>query len=495
MNRKSNNNFLKNTLQLILGSMAAQAINLLTIPIVTRLYSPDSYGVLTLFLSVCMLITEISCLRLQTAVLLPPKNKDAYNVFILCVFFVFIFSFSVFFISLVLKTTSFHLPESYKSLRPYFNLMAVYVFLAGTYKALIFINVRKNQFSIQALSRFSDVGGSKLFSICYGLFLVDNPVGLIGGLIFGNIISCWLLLKNLFKEFLYYLSSVDIRSLIGIFKRYNSFAIYSVTALMEAFSREIAPLLLGIYFSPIIVGFVGLTKRVVQQPLGVFGEAISRSFFQKIAEKHRNNERYDIYVFDLFKMNLIISFIPVLLLSAIAPDIFNSFFGPEWRTAGLYLSMLSLSYYSGFLYRPFSIIFDVMEKQRLRFILNFLRFTLNIAAICCGAYIFNSPVYAILFYSAVNTTITFGTMFYLMKLSGVSLSSIFSVIGNQILIGTLLLFFVLYIKFYSFNLSPLSLLAIVGLIIVGYLIFLLIRDPELKKRIIFITKNVKSKYV
>ncbi len=126
------NSFTANTLRLVFGNAGAQAINLLTIPIITRLYAPDSYGVLTLFLSVSSITIAISCLRLETVILLPEKKEDAVNVFLLCIIFVFLFTFLVAGIALVVNCTEIRRPESYKVLKLYFYLMAGYIFFAGS---------------------------------------------------------------------------------------------------------------------------------------------------------------------------------------------------------------------------------------------------------------------------------------------------------------------------------------------------------------------------
>ena len=479
MTTPNKNEFITNTLRLIFGNVGAQIINLLTIPIITRLYGPDSYGVLTLFLSVSSILVAISCLRLETAILLPEKTEDAFSLFFLCLFFVFLFTFFVGGLSAIINCTTLQLPESYNALTPYLYLVAGYIFLAGSYKAFSFIAVRQNYFTIQAVATVSNAGSNKLFSILYNVFFMDSPVGLIGGLIIGMFISCWMIIQYSLKELSYFIVLINLKSVKKNFVRYKSFVIYSGTAFLESFSVELLPLMLGFLFSPAIVGFVGLTRRLMQQPLGVIGNAISRSFFQKITEKHRSGNKYNTYVFDLFKHILIVTFIPVLLFSVISPEIFEVIFGVKWRTAGVYFSILIIPFLTGFLYRPFSIIFDVQEKQRFRFFFNILKISFNFTAIYCGSFLLNSPVYALVFYSVTNTFITFIIMFLLMKMSGVTYSSLFTVIIKQIFIGIFLIFPILYLKFYIFS-NNMVMFSIIGITITGYLFYIFMNEPKLK---------------
>ena len=78
-----------------LGNAGAQVINLITIPVITRLYPPESYGVLGLFLSFSAFLIAVSCLRFEFVILLPEKDNDAGGALLLCIFFVFIFSITI----------------------------------------------------------------------------------------------------------------------------------------------------------------------------------------------------------------------------------------------------------------------------------------------------------------------------------------------------------------------------------------------------------------
>jgi len=480
-----------NTLRLIFGNAGAQVINLLTIPIITRLYSPESYGLFVLFLSMATLIVPVSTLRFHSAILLPKKSEDATSILFICIFSAFIFAGMTGVIATILQITSLKLPGSFSGIEPYLWLMALYIFMAGSYRALNFMAVRVNDFSIQALSRVSNSFISKLFAVLYGIFFLSNPIGLIYGVIAGHTIACWLTVKKSLTKNQLNIKSVNIKVLKKNLINYKTFAIYSGSAFFDSLTKVIAPLLLSIYFGPAIIGYLGLTMRVFQQPLGVLGDSISRSFYQKITEAHRAGKNYDNYIFELFKYLLIITFIPVLLFSIISPEIFKLIFGAKWHIAGVYFSVLSISFLSNFLYRPFSIIFDVQEKQRLRFLLSFLRAAVSIVAICAGAYVFRSPLYTLICYSAANTIITFGIIFLLMHMSGVAYISLFSIVIKEILIGALLMTPVLYIKFYT-SVNAMILLIAVILCIIFYVFYVFYNEPKLKMKLQLFIEGIKK---
>ncbi len=348
MKSDKKNSFIKNTLNLIAGNTCAQIINLLTIPIIARLYGPENYGVLTLFLAIASIIIEGSSLRMEATILLPPKQKDAISLFHLSILFVILFSTLVTGIYIIFDSPLYYFPTSYLVLEPYLLVLALYVFLTGINRALSFIMVREDDFSALSISKVGNTFGNKLFTILFYIIVTNNPVGLIGGLIVGSFTATCIFFKRVYKNKLMGISHIDLSNIKKNFVRYKSYAIYSGTAILESFSREILPLLLGVFFNPIVVGFSGLANRVATQPLNVFGDAISKSFFQKISVDHQENNDYSAYSFELFKTIFSITIIPLALFVTISPEVFGVVFGEKWKTAGIYFSVMSFSFLSSF---------------------------------------------------------------------------------------------------------------------------------------------------
>ena len=65
------------------GTTIAQAIPIAISPILTRMYSPESFGVLAIFISVATVISVIANLRYQLAIVQPKKDEDAAAIVIL----------------------------------------------------------------------------------------------------------------------------------------------------------------------------------------------------------------------------------------------------------------------------------------------------------------------------------------------------------------------------------------------------------------------------
>ena len=71
--------YIRNTLTLVSGNTVAQFIPLLAEPILTRLFPPEDFGLLALFISISSLFSIIATGRYELAIMLPSKERDAMN--------------------------------------------------------------------------------------------------------------------------------------------------------------------------------------------------------------------------------------------------------------------------------------------------------------------------------------------------------------------------------------------------------------------------------
>lgn len=66
------------------GTAGAQILLLLAAPLLTRLYTPEDYGLLAVHGSLLAIIGVVASLRYELAIPLPEENQEAANVVVLC---------------------------------------------------------------------------------------------------------------------------------------------------------------------------------------------------------------------------------------------------------------------------------------------------------------------------------------------------------------------------------------------------------------------------
>jgi len=82
-NLKTKSEFTRNVLTLMTGTVVAQAIPIAISPILTRIYSPEEFGLFALFFAILSILSVLANGRYENAVMLPKKDSDAINIFAL----------------------------------------------------------------------------------------------------------------------------------------------------------------------------------------------------------------------------------------------------------------------------------------------------------------------------------------------------------------------------------------------------------------------------
>lgn len=70
-NKKLNTTFRGNVLRLVSGTGVAQIIGILSMPILSRLYTSESFGLVALFISLTSILGIIACMHYELAIVLP----------------------------------------------------------------------------------------------------------------------------------------------------------------------------------------------------------------------------------------------------------------------------------------------------------------------------------------------------------------------------------------------------------------------------------------
>ena len=99
--RFTSGSFARNVLTLMTGTTIAQAIPIAISPILTRIYTPEDFGVFALYMSIASIIAVLATGRYELAIMLPKKDEDAVNIVALSIiiaFFVSLISFLIVFI-------------------------------------------------------------------------------------------------------------------------------------------------------------------------------------------------------------------------------------------------------------------------------------------------------------------------------------------------------------------------------------------------------------
>jgi len=104
----SKNKFFQNLVKLSSSTLLAQVLLIISSPLLTRLYSPEDFGVFAFFIGIIGVLSTITNLRYEQAIIIPKKDSLANQLVYLSLISNITFSFfSAFIIIVFCKTNIF----------------------------------------------------------------------------------------------------------------------------------------------------------------------------------------------------------------------------------------------------------------------------------------------------------------------------------------------------------------------------------------------------
>ncbi|PMV85466.1 MULTISPECIES: lipopolysaccharide biosynthesis protein [Pseudomonas] len=359
------NSFARNAITLMTGTSIAQAIPIAISPILTRLYTPEQFGVFGLYLALTSIVSVVVTGRYELAIMLPKKDSEAAQIVALSVVLSFLISSIILLCVVFFNTEITHLlgaPE----LSLWLYLLPLSTLLGGVYPSLNYWCNRKRNYKRLALSRI--VQTSATSSIQLGVAGVGPSVGLIGGQILGQGVATVVLGRIVVKEDAELLRSVTKLRVLAVARKYTKFPKYMVAGqLASEVSVQILLLLLGMFFGPAIAGFYSLAQRVLAAPISLVAAAIGDVYRQEAAFTYKKTGNCkDLFLRTALKL-FAFAFIPALPVFFFGPWLFALFFGEEWRAAGEMASVVSIMVFFQTVSTPLSqtVLFAGMQSTDL----------------------------------------------------------------------------------------------------------------------------------
>jgi O-antigen/teichoic acid export membrane protein len=376
----SKSSFVRNVLTLVTGSVGAQLLLVLASPVLTRIYSPEDFGVLGVYLAVVAIVGVVAGGRYELAIPIPDKTEESLQLvaasFIFCTLVSIATALVLFFFSNQLSVFTGN-----QQLQTFYYLIPFGVFVFVFFNILYYWSIRKKQYKMIASAKIIQ---SITTLICQ---IVLFPFGYFS-LIIGNLVGYASSIFTLFPQFITEIKSIRFSKIETweAIRKYKQFPIYSTwSALLSTAGRQLPPVLFASFFGISAAGFYVLAHRVLALPITVIGNAIGSVFFSDAADAFRNNELQDL-VFKVFSVLIGLALPPTILLTIFAPDLFSIVFGSEWRAAGEYASWMAVWLAAQFCFAPISTTFTALKKENIGLVLQFVLFISRVGALTYGYY-------------------------------------------------------------------------------------------------------------
>ncbi|GAB4255693.1 MAG: lipopolysaccharide biosynthesis protein [Methylomicrobium sp.] len=327
--------FAKDTATLTIGTALAQAIGIFIMPVLSRLYTPEEFGKLAVFMAVSGIVAVTVTLRYETHILLPKEEKEASAL-------VTISLLSTLIVGSVLCLVSWLLPSSYREIMGIAilgNWLPIAI-LFGMGSATLAIGTawlnRQRAYPKMAKLRFLQSLLSAIVGVSLGIF------GYANGLLIAQLLALLILVV------------VFLGVLFGIVRQSNATEKKSValhhsaapkyllpTALLDTVTQQLPIFLITAWFSSEAAGQFSMAWKILALPITLVGGAIGQVFFQKFSEVWPNYQNAQNLLFKTWLVLIVIGLIPMLLIILWGADLFSIIFGNQWLEAGKYASFLA----------------------------------------------------------------------------------------------------------------------------------------------------------
>lgn len=345
---------MKNFFYLIGGTSIAQLVIILASPILARVFTPEDFGSFAILTTVVYILTALSCLRLDVAILSSKNDLEL----------VWLFQKSLtILVSIVILITS-TLFIFYEMTGLYLNILVfipLMIFLSGLFNILNNLTLKLQNTHLNAKSKIIQSGGGALSQLILGLQGLGFK-GMALGQILGFIYSItYLTKKNIsyFKNIFRY-SNKKYRII-----DYKNYIIYdSMGAVFSVVANHIPTLLISILLGKSFGGSYYMAYRVLMLPVSV----ISISISQFVGSKYVEWKNEDVYHDNLSKILYCLSvlvFIPSFLLIGFLPDIFSYVLGEQWILAGEIAAICIIWIAVKFIFESLVITFSLDNSQKI----------------------------------------------------------------------------------------------------------------------------------
>ncbi len=331
--------FLANVLVLFSWALVAQGITIAVVPVLTRLYRPEQFGVYSLFTSVAVMLAVIGALRYEYAIVLPSNDRDARSLVMLGL----ALAATVAALTWAVGSTIggiFNHSSKVVQLRPWLGWLAAAVFLTATYSIFMYWALRQKKFTSLALSRVVIAVAMATVQLVATLWWGPHTELLIAAVVAGQASGVAFLVWRTRFHFEVGARVSDIRAVAA---RYSSFPKYSaVGSLLDALSSLLPIAMLTVLFSPTIAGLYAIADKVVRMPAVLFGSSLQQVFYQRLAESRADPDACKALVIRTWRYLLAIGVVPMAIIFAFGPYLFGFVFGHQWLESGFFARILSV---------------------------------------------------------------------------------------------------------------------------------------------------------
>ncbi|MEO1144083.1 MAG: oligosaccharide flippase family protein [Cyanobacteria bacterium J06638_22] len=395
-------NFAHRILTLSAGMIIGQGILILLTPILTRLYSPEEFGVFAIVGGIVALLATIVAMRFEFAIPICEDEDSARSVCCLAVVTTVLMTISVG-LGIWFIGTKLAQELGTPDIEPLLWFVPLALFAWGIGSILNYWALRQGRFrakSFNPIIQYSVQGTSQVSLGLAGMTGIGLVIGLAVGHFLRMIHFIWIVPR---REWHGFVERASWTTFGRSFREHWRYPVFVGSSSLFTTAIQLLPvILISALYGPVLAGMFGLTQRVVALPTRLISDAASQAFvFQG-----RNYEPNEFHRF--FKRTSLAFFVLALIilspLLVAGPDLFGFVFGEQWTRAGSIAQLLVPINAARFVFAPVSQSLNIVGRQEFHVIATGLLMLALVASFGAGWWFELEAMQTIMVYSFGSTT-------------------------------------------------------------------------------------------
>lgn len=325
------------------GTALSQLLGVALMPLLTRLFTPEAFGVLAVYASLLMTFKVVIGLRYEMAIPLAVSDEEAVSLMgaTFATMIVLLGSGTAIAWALLPWLYGF---ERFESARSVIWLVPVGLLAAGSYQTLRLWAIRDRLYGAIAGTTVSQGVGRSVVQMASG-FTYAVPAGLIVGEIIGHSAGVVRLARAAWAKVKVHHQALKPKRLWSVARAYIGFPLLQApSSLLNSAGMQLPALLLASCYGASVAGIYFVAQRLLGAPVQLISNAMGQVFLGEVAQLARDNPQELASRFNAITRRLLISGLaPAVLLMIFAPWGAIVLLGEEWGEVGHYVQWLTLS--------------------------------------------------------------------------------------------------------------------------------------------------------
>ena len=397
------------TATMVSGNLLAQLIALAAYFVLTRIYSPDDYGLFNIFYSYIEVFIILSTCKYELAVVVADDEREAAAVSRFALRLNTVVSLLLLTVALVLWLCE-ALPGNFGQLGWMVLLIPPMVFFCGTSRIYSFLYNRFHRYRQIALSENVNAGSGALLKITLGL-LGMTPAGLPVGTVLGQAASNLNYRLRLHSLALPSTTAADGKAAA---RKHSNFRRFVATKdFVNTFSANLPFLWLALYFNRAEIGLFGLALTFTRQPVLLLCAAFERVLYARGAEAVRQRQPLSGLVWRFLLIVNAVALPAAIAAWFLAEPVFAFGFGARWQGCGVYVQAVIPWILLTLTANSLMFVANIFSTQRTEFFFNLAQLLLRVVALYIGIRM-GSFLLSIRMFAAVSALVSAAlTLWYL----------------------------------------------------------------------------------